>query len=230
MKEKWSADEFRTQPRTAPSAGRKTVEELAKEFEDVVLQRLRRVERSNGRLGKLVVVLTVLNLVLAAGGGALVVLMTRGGRPAWAARTVSARRFVLADASGRVRGAWAVDQDGAARWTLSDSTGSERIRVSVLPEGGSPGLSLTDEAGNTRVALALLPDETSTLVFADRAGYARAVLGISGEATTLAFADRQGNTKAGIGIDALGRPDLLMDEGDSAVQPEDTVPADSAGR
>ncbi len=231
MSDQWNADEFRTTPFSAPAAGRKTVEELAKEFEDVVITRLRRVESSNSRLKKWVGLLALVNVVLAVAAAGLLLVMARGGRPAWAAQTVTARRFVLAGADGKVRGAWGTDRDGAARWALSDSSGTERLRFSVLPEGGSPGLAMTDDAGNTRVALAFLPDETSTLVFADRAGFARAVLGMSGQATTLAFADQSGNTKAGLGIDALGQPDLLMDEGDdSPVMPEDTTAADSTGQ
>lgn len=231
MSDQWNADEFRTAPMSASTAGRKTVEELAKEFEDVVITRLRRVERSNGSLKRWVAGLAFVNVLLALVAAGLIFVMARGGRPAWAATTVTAQRFVLADHAGKVRGSWGIDNENAARWALSDSSGTERLRFSVLGEGGSPGLAMTDDAGNTRVALAFLPDETSTLVFADRAGFARAVLGISGQATTLAFADARGNTKAGLGVDALGRPDLLMDEGDTTgdvIEPEDTTAADSS--
>ncbi len=229
MSDNWNPDDFRTPSMSGAAPGRKNVEELAKEFEDVVLSRLRKVERSNRRMRTWIMGLIGLNVVIGLGAAALLATMAKGGRPAWAAQTVSARRFVLSDARGRVRGTWSADDDGAVRWALSDSAGTERLRMSVLPEGGSPGMVMTDDAGNSRVALALLPDETSTLVFADRAGYARAVLGISNEATTLAFADRQGNTKAGIGIDATGRPDLLMDDSQPGETVADSVVADSTG-
>ncbi len=222
----WNPADYRPSPETP--AGRKTVEELAREFEDVVVQRLSRVEASNRRLRATVLGFVVLNLLLALGGAAIIYTMTRGGRPAWAAHTVTARRFALADAAGNVRGYWGVDQDGANRFVLSDSAGHERMSFSVLSDGGSPGLSLSDESGTARVALAYLPDETSTLVFADRAGVARAVFGVSAQSATVLFADRQGNTKAGLGVDQLGQPNLVLSEEDAGT-PVDTVAADTTG-
>jgi hypothetical protein len=204
--------------------GRKTVEELAREFEDVVLDRLRRVEAINKRLRVVVAAFVIVNLLMLAAGLAMVFILNRGGRPAWAAQSVSARQFVLTDAAGRARGTWGVDADGAVRFVLKDSALTERLRLSVLKDGGSPGLSLTDESGNPRVALALNPDETSTLVFADRQGLARAVLGLSGDAASLVFADKVGATKAGLGIDPSGQPSLIMSDSGSAGD-EGTAPA-----
>lgn len=209
--------------------GRKTVEELAKEFEDVVLQRLRHVEAINKRLRFIVASFVVVNLLLLVGGLVLVFILNRGGRPAWAAQSVSARQFVLTDAAGRVRGTWGVAPNGTVRFLLKDSALTERLQLSVLKDGGSPGLSLSDESGNPRVALALNPDETSTLVFADRQGLARAVLGLSGDAASLVFADKVGATKAGLGIDASGQPNLIMSDSGTASEEEapSTAPSDS---
>ncbi|MEN8374995.1 MAG: hypothetical protein ABFS34_06045 [Gemmatimonadota bacterium] len=222
-------------------SGGKTVEELAREFEDIVVDRLKRVERSNRRLHALGGVILVL-LVLALGMGFFYFTQLRsGGMPAWAANTVTAREYQLADAEGTVRGTWRAGDDGGARLTLLDTEGRVRMRLSVLDQGGAPGVAFLDEEGNQRVVLAHLPD-VSNLVFADEDGSARAVLGVSGDrSSSLVFADRRGLTRAGIGVDRFGEPELAIMEGgagagavaapppDDGSQSEDEDAADEDG-
>jgi hypothetical protein len=206
-------------------SGGKTVEELAREFEDIVVTRLKRVERSNRRLhllGGLILILLVLTL-----GAAFFyfVQLRQGGMPAWAATTVTARDFQLSDAAGNMRGVWRATEDGGARLTLMDIEGNPRMRLSVLDQGGSPGIAFLDEAGAQRVVLAHLPD-VSNLVFADEDGSTRAVLGVSSDrSSTLVFADRRGLTRAGIGVDRFGDPELAVMEGSGAGSGAAAAPA-----
>ncbi|HSM37495.1 MAG TPA: hypothetical protein VK837_13920 [Longimicrobiales bacterium] len=194
-------------------SGGKTVEELAREFEDIVVDRLKRVERSNRRLHLMGGVILIL-LVLALGAAAFYFFQLRsGGMPAWAASTVTAREFQLSDASGAVRGVWRAEDDGSARLSLMDTDGNVRIRLSVLDQGGSPGIAFLDQEGAQRIVLAHLPD-VSNLAFADEDGRARAVLGVAADrSATLGFADRRGLTRALIGVDRFGDPDLAVMEG-----------------
>ena len=213
-------------------AGMKSVEELAREFEDVVLERVRRLERGNRSLRLWVAVLVVL-VALLMGGGAFLAYEMVTGAPTIASRRVTSREFVLADASGRARGSWGVEPDGAVRLVLQDRANQPRLRFTVLGENGAPGLSLLDERGVTHVVLGILPDGTTSLVLADATGHSRAVLGVADDAAHLVFADRFGVTRAGVGVDAAGKPDLsLFDQAaaqDSA-GPDSAVVDSSAAR
>jgi len=205
-------------------SGGKTVEELAREFEDIVVDRLKRVERSNRRLhlmGGLILIL----LVLALGAAFFYFVQLRqGGMPMWAATTVTAREFQLADANGAVRGLWRADEDGGSRLTLLDTEGNVRMRLSVLDQGGSPGVAFLDEKGTQRIVLAHLPD-VSNLAFADEDGSTRSVLGVSADrSSTLVFADRRGLTRAGIGVDRFGDPQLAIMEGGAGTGAVPTTP------
>ncbi len=200
----------------------KTVEELAREFEDIIVERLRRLERSNRSLRVWVAVLLGLVAVLMAGGAYLGYQVVTGA-PAFAARRVTAREFILADAAGHARGSWQVGPDGSARLVLDDRAARPRLRLSVLGEDGSPGMTLLDDHGIPHVVFGILPDGTTSLVFADAAGRSRVVLGVAEDAANLVFADRFGATRASLGVDAGGRPDMSLY--DEAV---DSTAADSA--
>ncbi len=208
-------------------AGMKSVEELAREFEDVVTDRLRRLEGANRALRLWVTVLIVLVAVLM-GGGAFLVYEVVTGSPMVASRRVTAREFVLADAAGRARGTWTIGADGSARLVLQDRANQPRLRFSVLGDNGAPGFTLIDERGTPRVVLGILPDGTNSLVLADAGGHSRAVLGVAGDAANLVFADRFGTTRAGVGVDAAGRPDVsVFDQGQESAG-ADSATADSA--
>lgn len=211
-------------------SGGKTVEELAREFEDIVVDRLKRVERSNRRLHLMGSVILILLVLTLAASLFYFFQLRSGGMPAWAASTVTAREFQLADADGNVRGLWRAGEEGGARLTLLDLDGNPRMRLSVLDQGGAPGVAFLDEDGAQRIVLAHLPD-ASNLVFADEDGSARAVLGVAADrSSTLVFADRRGLTRAAIGVDRFGDPELAVMErgaGSGAVAAPPT-PADPA--
>ena len=172
-------------------------------------QRLERVEYENAQLRKQ-------SKLLMIGGAAVLgllvlMLITRlfsGG----VAGTVEARKFVLRDTDGMVRGMWEITDNGATRLVLRDRDARERVRLTLLPDG-SPGLTLADRDGRSRTVLGLLPDQTATLVFADQAGKTRAVLGVPADgSSTMTFADRQGEMRVNVGVDAAGKPNVTMFE------------------
>lgn len=197
------------------SLGGKTTEELAREFQDVIIDRMEEIEKTNRRLQRMSSFLMLLFAVQIGVVAYFFLQLYKGGMPAWSSQTVSARQFVLHDAQGRVRGVWRLDED-ATRLVINDSTGRARLKLSVLADGGAPGISLADEFGVSRAVMGFLPDQTATLVFADRSGNTRAVLGLSRDnSANLVFADRSGATRAGLGVDALGQPTFtLVDQGE----------------
>ena len=77
-------------------------------------------------------------------------------------------------------------------------------------------MSFADAAGQNRVALGVLADETSSLVFADRSGAMRAVLGMSGGGAnaTLGLADSQGQSRIGLGVGPDGLSTVLLPDTD----------------
>lgn len=214
---------------SGPMSGEKTTEELAREFEDVVVRRLEEVEESNRRLRTINGVMLG-GLVLLAAAFAWFYTQVAGGAPAWASERVSAQEFVLTAADGSRRGVWRAGNDGTTRFVLSDGSGAARLRLSVLEDAGAPGISLLDGDGSPRIVLGHLPDQTSTLVFADSDGTTRTVIGISANRTAnVVFADREGVTRAGLGVDAWGEPGLSLADGPGGMNSaEDLFPESPA--
>jgi hypothetical protein len=188
-----------------------TPEEQARHRPEVVfLHRLEALERENRRLrryssyafmGLAVLLGLIVALVWASG---------RHGAPGSVADEVAARRFILRDATGIVRGAWGIGDDSAVRLVLQDSASRPRVKVSLLQDGTS-GISFSDPAGRPRAVFAQLPDQSGSMVFADEMGKTRTVLGISPDgAANIVFADRAGSTRAGLGVDAQGRSTFTL--------------------
>jgi hypothetical protein len=210
------------------------VEDLMREVEAVVVRRVQDVERENERLRR--------RSTLALAGAVAALAMTAFAlvwsasslRPV--AEAMEARRFVLRDANGLVRGAFELTPNGPARLVLQDQDGRERLKLTLLADG-SPGLTFSDRDGRPRTVLGLLPDQTSTLVFADRAGATRAVFGLSGtQAPMLVLADRNGSTRAGLSIADDGSPHFTLFENEAPsppaeepVEAADSVAAAAAG-
>jgi hypothetical protein len=173
-------------------------------FESILSRRLESLERDNRRLrrqGLFMLVAVALLLGLAV---SIVVVAARHGMPGFVPEITEAKKFLVRDSEGRVRGAWGTNEDGSVQLVLQDTEGRPRMRLSVLADG-SPGLAFVDTANHSRLVMALLPDETSTLVLGDRGGKTRTVLGLAADgASTLVFADGGGTTRAGIGVDARG--------------------------
>lgn len=190
-------------------------------------RRLERLEQENAQLKRQSKLLTiggaaVMGLLALMLIGRLVSAFSGGG-----ADVVEARRFVLRDAEGIIRGVWELADNGGARLVLRDRDARERLRLTLLPDG-SPGLTLADRDGRSRTVLGLLPDQTASLVFADQAGKTRAVLGLPADGSSaLAFADRGGETRVNVGVDAAGRPGVTTFENEPAAVEEPLAPLDS---
>ena len=199
-------------------------------------RRLEAVERDNRRLRRLGVMMLIGVGILLGLTTAIMVVASRHGLPGTVPQVSEARKFLLRDRDGQVRGAWGTNEEGAAQLLLQDRSGRTRVRITVRPDGAS-GLAFVDSVNNSRIVVGVLPDESANIVLADPGGKTRAVLGISPTgATTLVFADRGGVTRAGIGVDTRGggtlnlverpgsQPESLPDEAESDSAPA-TTPA-----
>jgi hypothetical protein len=188
--------------------------------------RLEALERDNRRLQRFGALL-IMGMAVVIALGVVLVYTTRS-----VATEVSARSFVLRDATGAVRGLWAVAQDSTLRFVLQDHAGQPRVRISLLNDG-SAGVSLVDSAGRARAVFALdATDGRSSVVLADAAGRTRSVLGVSADGSAnVVFADQNGTTRAGLGVNPLGLGTFtLADLNRRAPAPaeEDTTLPDSA--
>jgi len=188
-----------------------TPEEQARHRPEVVfLHRLEALERENRRLRRyssyaFMGLAVLLGLIVA-----LVWVSGRQGAPGTVAEELAARRFILRDAAGAIRGAWGIGDDSAVRLVLQDSAARPRVKVSLLQDGTS-GISFSDPAGRPRAVFAVLPDQSGSMAFADEAGKTRMVLGISPDGSAnIVFADRAGSTRAGLGVDGAGRSTFTL--------------------
>ncbi len=136
-------------------------------------QRVRVLERHNRSLRWTV----LLSLVLA-------LLGLLWGRVWPANGTVEARSFVVADASGRVRGSFGADQSGVGL-NLQDAEGHWRAGL-LVDDAGRPGLFLLDTAAQPVVSLLLqqggapflrlrTPDDSASIQLRVGTGAARGV-------------------------------------------------------
>jgi hypothetical protein len=183
-------------------------------------RRLEAVERDNRRLRRLGLMMLIGVGVLLGLTTAIIVVASRHGLPGTVPQVAEARKFLLRDRTGRIRGVWGTNEEGAAQLLIQDGAGRTRMRFTVQPDGAS-GLAFVDSANGSRIVVGMLPDESANIVLADPGGKTRAVLGISPNgATTLVFADRGGVTKAGIGVDTRGLGTLNLVERPGS-QPED---------
>ncbi|MBA2556854.1 MAG: hypothetical protein H0V12_05840, partial [Chloroflexi bacterium] len=188
--------------------------------DNAIAARLEAVERDNRRLRRLGLMMIVGVGVLLGLTSAIMVVASRHGMPGMVPQVAEAKKFLLRDRDGRIRGAWGTNEDGAAQLLLQDNAGRARLRFTVL-EDGSSGLAFVDSVNNARIVVGILPDESANIVLAEPGGKTRAVLGVAPNgSTTLVFADRGGATKAGIGVDTrglgtlnvVGRPGTQVEE------------------
>jgi hypothetical protein len=189
--------------------------------ENILLERIDRIERENRRLRRFGTMMLVgMAIVL---GVTLAVFVYSGSFGIGVPENIVARQFTIRDAQGTSRGTWGIAEDGTVRFLLSDLSGRPRVRMSLLPDGSS-GVSLADSADRKLLVLGALPDQSTSFVMSDRLGVPRAVLGMATNGSAnLVFADREGATKAGLGVDARGQASFtLTDRG--FVQPTEPEP------
>ncbi len=136
-----------------------------------VTERLDRLERENRWL-KLVGLVGLL--------GIAAVLLTGQG-PASSGKVIEAEKFILRDASGRVRAELRAPRGGPAGLVLEDGVG--RVRAAfTLAVDNTPGLLFLDQAGKLRVTLQLqAPGDAPILWLADKDQKARIKLSLSAD-------------------------------------------------
>lgn len=166
-----------------------------------MLVRLKKLERQNRRF-KLAGI-TV--LVLAAAG-----LMMGLASPK--DQQVEAERFVVRDASGKVRALFGVTPNGDTLLALSDQNGTMRVGLFAYPDGVS-SLTFADKNGKDRATLAVSSDLHVGLVLKDQAGEVRAGLNVSADGSSaLALGDKNGTNRAMLTLMPNGEPGLLLSD------------------
>jgi hypothetical protein len=169
-----------------------------------LVNRLEHLEREYRRLKRYTASLLIGVAILLGLAVAFTIVSSRYGLPGTVAELVSAKKFILRDQEGAVRGLWGTASDGSIRFVLQDAKGRPRAKLNLLSDG-STGLSLADTTGYPHAVFALLPDNSGSLAFADRAGLTRSVFGVSPDGSaTLVFVDRKGATRASLGVDGQG--------------------------
>ncbi|MBA7647375.1 MAG: hypothetical protein GH143_08415 [Calditrichaeota bacterium] len=146
--------------------------------------RLKKVERQNQSLRRVVVTMAVLGAA---------VFMIGAAQPK--SRTVEAEAFILLDANGQQR-AKLVAPSGYPGFILYDKNGTPRMRLSVVDE---PSLSLYDRNGNLRSKLWLLGDEPAFYLY-NESGISRVGLAVIKGESALVLFDRRGKTRVGLGV------------------------------
>lgn len=122
---------------------------------DTLAQRLERVERENRSLRRVGVLMLV-------GVAALLI-----AAQATANRVVEAEKFVVRDASGKIRAELGTPPDGRVALTLFDRDGGLRVELRVLTNG-RVGLLLYDKNGKSRAALRVLAEGGPVLGLFDK--------------------------------------------------------------
>ena len=170
--------------------------------------RVSRLERHVGRW-KLVAALGPVALAVAVLTGPGVPARAKGldewaARPGLAPAVVEAQRFVLSDASGRVRATLGAGEDGTPSLTFVDADGEARAAL------GPRYLFLAGDDGVTAVKLLVNPGGTPALRM-EKAGRLRAVLGMTADGTlALGFYGRDGKGRALLDVAADGSPGLTL--------------------
>ncbi|MEE8242578.1 MAG: hypothetical protein V3R61_03765 [candidate division NC10 bacterium] len=168
---------------------------------ETLARRLGRVERENQRLKQAGVVALA---VIAA-----VVLMGQATQSK-VAEVVEAERFILRDATGKVRTRVATSVDGLTVMDFLDASGKTRIGLFLLSDG-SPVLNLNGQDGKTSAALSVLP--SGPLFSLNEGGKSRARVKVFSGGARLALLDRNEKPRASLAVRDDGAPTLNFFDG-----------------
>ncbi len=106
--------------------------------------------------------------------------------------TVTARQFLMKDASGVIRGALMMLDDGRPTLRLNDKNGRPRTMLYLNPDAGG-ALRFTDLRGHHRLQLLLTPEGEPEIRFENRDGVTRTRLGLTvAHRPAISIADPEG--------------------------------------
>lgn len=121
---------------------------------------------------------------------------------------VRAKRFLVVDAKGEIRGGLALMGDGAITLTLAASNGLSGATLTADPGGGAT-LVFTDNNGKRRTVLHGGP-EGGALYLIDKNETARAMLVLRPDETvSLSLYDKSKKARAGLSVTGEGIPVVL---------------------
>lgn len=168
---------------------------------DMLTRRLDRLERENRRWKVLgTIAWTALTFVSLA-----------AANPVAVSDEVRAKRFLVIDGKGDVRGGLALLADGTMTLTLTASTASKNVSGATLSSelAGGATLVFTDNTGKRRTVLHGGP-EGAALYLIDKNETARAMLVLRPDETvSLGLYDKSKKARAGLSVTAEGTPVVL---------------------
>lgn len=139
---------------------------------------------------------------------ALAFITLAGATPVPVPDEVRAKRFLVVDAKGEIRGGLALMGDGAMTLTLTASNGLSGATVTADPGGGAT-LVFTDNNGRRRTVLHGGP-EGGALYLIDKNETARAMLVLRPDETvSLSLYDKSKKARAGLSVTGEGIPVVL---------------------
>jgi len=170
------------------------------------LERLARLERAHRRTRR-IALLALLALAI--------VPLLAGRSPERWLDEVKSGRFVLVDASGKVRGRFEVTEHGEPRLALADDEGRDRIVLYV--ENQEAFVALRDLEEHSRAGLSVDQVGRPHFVLFDARQSPRLHAAINEEGQpSLILSDAEGRRPAGLGVHEDGRPWLLPEPGGAA--------------
>lgn len=169
---------------------------MSEEVPDRLIERLDRLDRTNRRW-KLIsgaTAVALAGIVLVAAAAPRVPHLDQGGPPVL--NEVRAQRFLLVDASGKLRAVLGAATGGAVSLGLLDN--DDKIRsVLIVDATGTPRLEMLGADETRRVVLSVFPNRPGLGLFGEGAR-GGAILDVAADGTvTFGLTDRKEYTRAG---------------------------------
>jgi len=123
---------------------------------DSLKMRIDRLERQNRSVKRLTAVLFFVITALVVTGISV---------PRKVAKEIEAERFVLRDASGKVRASLGFSEDERMGLTLFDKSGKNRIWLGVLDKNNTVSLALRNQKGELRVGIGVTEESSMMIAY-----------------------------------------------------------------
>jgi hypothetical protein len=186
---------------------------MSEEVPDRLIERLDRLDRTNRRW-KLIsgaTAVALAGIVLVAAAAPRVPHLDQGRPPVL--NEVRAQRFLLVDASGKLRAVLGAATGGAVSLGLLDN--DDKIRsVLIVDANGTPRLEMLGADETRRVMLSVFPNRSGLGLFGEGA-HGGAILDVAADGTvTFGLTDKRERTRAGL---------LLLPDGTALLNLSDTT-------
>ena len=123
---------------------------------DSLNTRIDQLERQNRSVKRLTAVLFFVITALVVTGISV---------PRKVAKEIEAERFILRDASGKIRASLGFSEDERMGLTLFDKSGKNRIWLGVLDKNNTVSLALRNQKGKLRVGIGVTEESSMMIVY-----------------------------------------------------------------